>query len=79
MPERDERPLARDEELLAAVRSASKGGRLACAAALALAGKLGRKPREVGQACDALGVKITSCQLGCFGGGPGRDDATEEV
>lgn len=62
---------ARDEgqerELFDSLRAEARGGRIACATALAVAGRLGRAPREVGRACDRLGLKIVSCQLGCFG------------
>jgi len=57
------------EELDKAVLSRSVDGRLACPAALALASRFGLSPREVGRACDRLGIKISDCQLGCFGRG----------
>jgi len=41
-------------------------GRIRCADALELARKLGVCPRRVGREADRLGIKITSCQLGCF-------------
>lgn len=40
---------------------------IACAQALALAEELGVSPITVGQTCNALGIKIRNCQLGCFG------------
>lgn len=45
----------------------ARDGRVACATALALAERLSVSPRVVGAACDRLGLKIVSCQLGCFG------------
>lgn len=54
-------------EVASALRAEAKEGRIACAAAMALASRLGVSPREVGLACDRLGLKIVSCQLGCFG------------
>ncbi len=60
--------MAANEKLAAELRQRARGGRLACAAALALARELGVPPQEVGRAANELGIKITDCQLGCFGG-----------
>ena len=60
--------MAADEKLAAALRQRARGGRLACATALALARELGVSPQEVGRAANELGIKISDCQLGCFGG-----------
>ncbi len=40
--------------------------RLACAKAFEIAEKFGVTPGEVGKICETLGIKIRSCQLGCF-------------
>jgi len=53
----------------APLRSLARGGRVSCKQALALAERLTLDPREVGRACDRLGLKIVSCRLGCFDGG----------
>jgi hypothetical protein len=45
-------------------RAADK--RISCAAARQLAEEMGMPARAVGQLCDALGIKITACDLGCF-------------
>jgi hypothetical protein len=42
-------------------------GRLACARARGIAGRLGVAPEEVGNAADRLKIRIVDCQLGCFG------------
>lgn len=49
-----------------ALRETAEGGRIACAAALALAARLGVSPRAVGTAADRIGIRIGACQLGCF-------------
>jgi phage-related tail protein len=49
-----------------ALREKAVDGRIACAAALALAARLGVAPREVGAAADRAGIHISACQLGCF-------------
>lgn len=40
--------------------------RLSCEDALALADRLGVPPGLVGEACNAEGIRIRRCQLGCF-------------
>lgn len=42
---------------------------LACAVAHYIASSLGVEPRDVGEAADALKVKLDQCQLGLFGYG----------
>lgn len=37
-----------------------------CSQADAMAAKYGLSKREIGEYCDAHGVKIRGCQLGCF-------------
>ena len=39
---------------------------LLCPSAFQIAGKLKVAPRKVGDAANKLGVRIASCQLGCF-------------
>ena len=41
-------------------------GRLPCAVAFKIAGKLKITPRQVGEAANKLDIKIVTCQLGCF-------------
>ncbi len=40
--------------------------KLSCAAAREIAEDLGIPYSDIGAAADALGIKIKSCQLGCF-------------
>jgi len=42
-------------------------GRLPCASAFELAGKLGIAPAQVRAEADRLGIHISRCQLGLFG------------
>ncbi|HDQ73344.1 MAG TPA: hypothetical protein ENN19_14815 [Chloroflexi bacterium] len=53
----------------AAVRAQAQDGQLRCAAAFRIARNLGATPLAVGQAADAVGVKLIRCQLGLFGYG----------
>lgn len=55
-----------DAEVQAAVKERAKGGRLACREAFALADRLGVPPGRIGEAANAVAVKIAGCQLGCF-------------
>ena len=41
-------------------------GRISCEAAWQIAQELGMEKQEVGKAADDLGLRIHSCQLGCF-------------
>ncbi|MEW6182190.1 MAG: hypothetical protein AB1500_03300 [Bacillota bacterium] len=54
------------EKVLDAVRGAAPEKRITCAAAHALAKELDVPLKLVGAACDALGIKIKECQMGCF-------------
>jgi phosphoribosylformimino-5-aminoimidazole carboxamide ribonucleotide (ProFAR) isomerase len=54
------------EQVKEAVRQAAKGGVLTCHDARALAEELGVEYSLVGQACNEVGVKVRSCELGCF-------------
>ncbi|MEW6771247.1 MAG: hypothetical protein AB1330_07635 [Bacillota bacterium] len=52
--------------VLEAVRRAAPEKRITCARAHQLAAELKVPLRQIGAACDALGIKIKECQLGCF-------------
>jgi hypothetical protein len=41
-------------------------GKLPCPSAFKIAKELKVSPKEVGDACNRLKIKIRSCQLGCF-------------
>ena len=48
------------------VRAKAKNNRIACKQALALAVELGVTPKRVGDAANALKIRVSACQLGCF-------------
>jgi hypothetical protein len=58
------------ESIAEAVRGALVKGELPCASAFVIAERLGVEPLRVGQVADALGVRLSKCQLGLFGYGP---------
>ena len=53
-------------ELEETIRESLVDGRLPCAAAWGIAERLGLGKMDVSSACEALKVKISSCQLGTF-------------
>jgi len=58
------------EDLTAAVlqsaRSEKQCGELSCVDAFALARKHGVAVGRIGEICNANGIRIAQCQLGCF-------------
>jgi hypothetical protein len=56
-----------DDQLEKILLDKQKDMRITCPVALAIAKELGVSPAKVGEALDRIGVKVTSCQLGCFG------------
>ena len=54
------------KELDEKIRASLVNGKLPCAAAFKIAKQLNASTKEVGEACNKLSVKISSCQLGCF-------------
>lgn len=54
------------EELEAAIREGQENGRLPCKTAWRIAAKLGLRKMQVSSACEALQIKIASCQIGAF-------------
>ena len=54
------------KELEEKIKASLVNGRLPCAAAFKIARQLNVTTKEIGEACNRLGVKISSCQLGCF-------------
>jgi hypothetical protein len=53
-------------ELRNAIQSALKNGCLTCADAWNIAARLSFPRLSIGNACEALGIKIVNCQLGAF-------------
>jgi hypothetical protein len=54
------------EALAAEVRAALVNGRLPCRAAWEIAQRHGLNYRQMGDAVEALGIRVKPCQLGCF-------------
>ncbi len=54
------------EELREAIQGSLVDGRLPCAMAWKIATQLGRPKLDVSNAAEALGIRISHCQLGAF-------------
>jgi hypothetical protein len=54
------------ERLAARLRAAAEGGALTCAAVWKAADGLGYRRIEASSAVEAMGLKVSRCQLGCF-------------
>ncbi len=55
-----------DAELRSSLERSAVEGRVSCQTCWSLADELGRSRLDVAAACEALGLKITPCQLGAF-------------
>jgi ribosomal protein L32E len=55
-----------NDKLKELIKEHSVDGRISCEDAWQLADDIGAKKQEVGKAADELGIKVKSCQLGCF-------------
>jgi hypothetical protein len=55
-----------NNKLEAEIRKSLVNGKMPCATAFRIARDLKIAPKEVGDACNKLKVKISNCQLGCF-------------
>lgn len=60
-------PASLDSSLAEAIRTSAQDGRITCAQLFDIAARLGRPAMEASAHAEALGIKITACQLGCFG------------
>lgn len=54
------------ERIAEKLKELAPQGKLLCAKAHKLAEELDITPREIGEICDELKIKIASCELGCF-------------
>ena len=55
------------QEIQDALQERARDGRISCGAAFRIAEALGVSPLEVGEAADAIGIRLYHCQLGLFG------------
>lgn len=54
------------EEVAAAIRAVAVGGKLPCKGLWKIGERYGLPRVAVGRAAEALGLKVSPCQLGCF-------------
>lgn len=55
-----------NEELENKMKSSLVNGRLPCPVAFQISEELKVSLKEIGETANNLGIKISSCQLGCF-------------
>ncbi len=53
-------------ELEKKIQSSLVNGKLPCAVAFQIAKEMKVTPKEIGETCNKLQIKVKSCQLGCF-------------
>jgi len=54
------------EEQKQAIREAAVDGKLPCARAFQLSVELDLSLKAIGEFCNAEGIRVKNCQLGCF-------------
>ena len=54
------------QELVDKIKASLVNGKLPCPVAFKIAKELSVSTKDVGEACNKLDLKISSCQLGCF-------------
>jgi hypothetical protein len=55
------------EKVEEVIRAKAKGGKLPCAVCFKIAEDFGISNKEMGKILNQMKVKISHCQLGCFG------------
>jgi hypothetical protein len=55
------------KKLKEVVKKKAKDGKLPCAVCFNIAEEFGISKREMGEILNEMNVKISQCQLGCFG------------
>jgi hypothetical protein len=48
------------------IRAVSQNGKIPCRQALKLASEMNISPKELGDLLNEIGIKVATCQLGCF-------------
>jgi len=54
------------DNLTEKIKNESKNGKISCRQALKLAGETDLSPKELGSLLNEIGIKVATCQLGCF-------------
>lgn len=67
-----EKDQAIDQRIVEAIRDRTVENEIPCAVAFTIVEDLGVSPEDVGRAIDLVEKKISKCQLGLFGYGPGK-------
>ncbi len=67
-----------DNKIAARIKEKETENSITCAQAHAIAGELNVAPLEVGTTIDLLNIRIKKCQLGLFGNGMLKADASND-
>ncbi|MDO8490729.1 MAG: hypothetical protein Q7T04_01780 [Dehalococcoidia bacterium] len=55
-----------ETQLEVKIKASLVKGRLPCPVAFKIADEMKVSKKEIGETCNKLGIKVSSCQLGCF-------------
>ena len=58
-----------EEDIRQLIGAAARDGRVACKFLLDLAARTDTPAGRIGEMCDEMGIRVSGCQLGCFGKG----------
>jgi hypothetical protein len=58
--------MAKKEQVIEQLKKACPDGKMSCTDARQFAGEKGIPLSDMGKLCDEAGIKIHSCELGCF-------------
>lgn len=55
-----------ETQLEARIKASLVKGRLPCPVAFKISEEMKVSKKEIGEACNKMGIKVSACQLGCF-------------
>ncbi len=55
-----------ETQLEARIKASLVKGRLPCPVAFKISEEMKVSKKEIGEACNKMGIKVSNCQLGCF-------------
>ena len=55
-----------EHEVRRAIHSQAIDEKVSCRAMLELASAIDMSPKEIGELCNEMKIRISNCQLGCF-------------
>ncbi|MDY6914221.1 MAG: hypothetical protein SVT52_07190 [Planctomycetota bacterium] len=55
-----------ERQIRQSIQQAARDGKVACKVLLELAERMETPPKQIGQFCNEMNIRIAGCQLGCF-------------